>query len=106
MNRDSESKVLTNLKEWGTAMGRNLLVAAWDIGDSSYARKLEIKQLPSIVLTDFYDPDKNTFLVVIDEPSVVNDLDKLVEILPNLVNHILAGQYTHRSKRNKAVEEY
>lgn len=56
MNRDSESKVLTKLKEGGTAMGSNLLVAPWDIGDSSYrelARKLEIKQLPSMVLTDF-----------------------------------------------------
>ena len=35
---------------------------------------------------------KNTLLVVIDEPSVVNDVDKQVEILPNLVNHILAGE--------------
>lgn len=44
MNRDSESKVLTKLKEWGIAMGSNLLVAPRDIGDSSYrelARKLE-----------------------------------------------------------------
>src|SRR5690348_8340787 len=35
-NRDFETKTLARLKEWGKSMGRNLLVADWDISDPSY----------------------------------------------------------------------
>jgi hypothetical protein len=95
MNRDFEIIVLARLKAWGKTMGNNLLVADWDIGDESYrelASRLGIKNLPSIVLTDSHDPRGNDFQIVIDDSSVVRDVDTLIEILPNLVNHILTGQ--------------
>jgi hypothetical protein len=95
MNRDFEIIVLARLKAWGKTMGNNLLVADWDIGDESYrelASRLGIKNLPSIVLTDSHDPRRNDFQIVIDDSSVVRDVDMLIEILPNLVNHILTGQ--------------
>ena len=93
-NLDSEFRVLAKLKEWGISMGSNLLVAPWDIGDISYrvlVQKLEISQVPSIILTDVNKPDKNSLLIKIDDPADVNNVERLVEILPNLVNHILSG---------------
>ena len=76
-------------------MGQNLLVADWGIGDRSYldlARKLEIKRLPSIVLTDVHKPDKKGFLVVIDNDVLVDNLDIVIDILPNIVNLVLLGK--------------
>lgn len=67
MNHDFEIKVLARLIEWGNTMGNNQLVADWDVGDESYlylARKLEIKKMPSIVLTDFHNPNKDNFVIV------------------------------------------
>jgi superfamily I DNA and/or RNA helicase len=95
MNRDFEMKLLTKLQEWGNTMRANLLVADWDIGDKSYlelAKKLGIKKLPSIVLTNSHDPDKNSFRMVIDEPKIVQDIDLLIETLPDVVNGILVGE--------------
>jgi hypothetical protein len=86
MNRSFEIIVLAKLKSWGKTMGNNLLVANWDIGDESYlglAFKLGIKTLPSIVLTDSHDPSKNDFRIVIDDPSVVRDVDMLIVIHTN-----------------------
>jgi hypothetical protein len=36
MNRDFETSVLAELKEWGRNMGDNLLVVDWNMGDESY----------------------------------------------------------------------
>jgi hypothetical protein len=94
MNKPSEVQVLAKLKDWGTTMGNNLLVAPWDIGDKSYirlAQRTGITRLPSIVLTDDNTPYRGSFLIVIDEPTVVNDVDVLTEILPDIVNYILIG---------------
>jgi hypothetical protein len=95
MNHDFEIKALARLKEWGKTMGRNLLVADWDIGDISYqivGTKLGIRTLPSILLTDSHYPGPNDFCILIDDQSLVRDVDKLIEALPNLVNLILTGQ--------------
>lgn len=95
MNRDFEMKALARLKEWGKTMGRNLLVADWDIGDISYqivGKKLRIRTLPSILLTDSNDPGANDFWILIEDQSFLRNVDKLIEVLPNLVNLILTGQ--------------
>lgn len=92
MNQDSESKVLAKLKEWGNIMGNNLLVAPWDVGDPSYRRLVQqfvVRQVPSIILTRSNILDMNSYMVKIDDPSDVNDVEKLIKILPILVNHIL-----------------
>jgi len=91
-NRESEARVQAKLKEWGNTMGSNLLVALWNVGDPSYQRLVQligIKQVPAIILTRSRVLDVDSYMMKIDDPSDVNDVEKLVEILPVLVNSIL-----------------
>lgn len=95
MSHDYEIKTLEKLQQWGNAMGSNLLVAPWDIGDESYTKlkiKLQIKRVPSVVLTDSHDPDIDSFLAIIDEESIIKNVDLLTEILPNIVTLVIIGK--------------
>jgi hypothetical protein len=93
MNIHFEKQVLAKLEEFGESMGKNLFVAPWNIGDPSYIqlmRRIEIKQRPTIILTDSNSPDKNSLMIVLDS-KLIKNINELTEILPSLVDLILQG---------------
>lgn len=101
MNEDFEKNILTKLQVWGESMGKNLYVAPWNIGDPSYIelmKKIGFQNKPAIILTDSENIDRNSFLLVLDDPLLVRDEPKLTEILPSLLDFILKGEYKNATK--------
>ena len=89
-----QSELLASLIQWGTMMGDNLLVADWDIGDRSYLDIIsiaDIRRFPSVLITDDNQPTEHSFKIIIDEPSVVNNIDILKDYLQRIVNDIFKG---------------
>ncbi len=71
-----------------------MISAPLKISDSSYIeqmKKIRFKNRPAIILTDSENIDANSFMLLIDDPSIVKDVPKLTEILPSLLDFILKG---------------
>jgi hypothetical protein len=101
MNEEFEKRILAKLQVWGESMGKNLYVAPWNIGDPSYIelmKKIGFESRPAIILTDDNNMDKNSFMLVLDDPLIVRDASKLAEILPALLDFILKGEYMDAAK--------
>jgi hypothetical protein len=115
MSQDFEKSLNQQLQDWGRLMGKNVLVAPWNIGDPSYIqlmRKLGFTRRPAIILTDDSTLKSGCFIVKVDDPLVVRDISKLASTLPALLDLILlqnckeaAKEYvkTRRAERIKSL---
>lgn len=103
MDEDFEKPILDKLKKWGETMGANLYVAPWDLGDPSYIQlmnKIGFKHIPAIILSDkdVASLDKNSFMLILDDPRLIRDVPKLSEVLPALLALILKEEHTEAAK--------
>jgi hypothetical protein len=96
MNEEYEKNILAKLQVWGESMGKNLYVAPWNIGDPSYIKlmkKIGFERRPAIILAD-----KNSFMLVLDDPLIVRKASELTEILPSLLDFILKDEFMVAAK--------
>jgi len=94
-DEEYETKLIEALKKWGENLGKNVFVATWNIGDPSYvefSKKINLKSLPALILTDSNDPDINSFLVKITDIQILRDIEKLKVILPAIVQLIIINE--------------
>ncbi|SRR5712692_1228763 len=101
MSQDFEKSLNRQLEDWGRAMGKNVLVAPWNIGDPSYIqmmKKLGFTRRPAIILTDDGTLAPGCFLIKVDDPLVVRDMSRLVNVLPALLDLILLQKYKEAAK--------
>ena len=86
MSQDFEKATSDKLLQWGTAMGANLFVAPWNVGDVSYVQlmqKLGFTRRPAIILTDDPNLSPESFIMKIDDPLIIRDVARLTNILPD-----------------------
>jgi hypothetical protein len=93
---EAEGNILDALKLWGTSMGKNLYVASWNIQDKSYvdvSKEIGLTKTPAIVLTDSppHPGWRESLMLVLDDPNLVNDLDKLRPLLTMILQNVLRG---------------
>lgn len=103
MDEEFEKSILDKLMKWGNNMGRNLYVAPWNIGDSSYVQlmnEIGFKNRPAIILTDtdVIDLKKDSFMLILDDPQLIRDIPKLARVLPLLLDLILRKDYNEAVK--------
>jgi hypothetical protein len=101
MSQDFEKAISDKLQQWGIAMGANLFVAPWNVGDASYVKlmqKLGFTRRPAIILTDDSTLPPDSFIMKIDDPLVMRDVARLTEILPTLMDLILLQNYNQAAK--------
>jgi hypothetical protein len=112
---EPEQTTLDALKQWGTSMGKNLYVASWDIGDPAYrdiSNKIGLTNVPAVVLTDTAHPDKSSFLIKLDDPKLVSNLDDLRPVLTMILQHLLLGEEAEvlkdlmRSQNEKKIRDF
>lgn len=92
--KEKQSEILASLKQWGIDMGNNLLVADWDIGHKPYrdlAKIANIRRFPAVVITDDHKIKEESFKIVMEGSSVVNNFDILTDYLKRIVNDIFKG---------------
>jgi len=101
MSQDFEKTISDKLQTWGNAMGANLFVAPWNVGDPSYLQlmqKLGFTRRPAIILSDGTSLSPDSFIMKIDDPLVMRDVARLTEILPTLLDLILLQNYNQAAK--------
>lgn len=82
-------------------MGKNLFVAPWNIGDPSYValmKTLGFTRRPAIILSDGNQWTPDSFVMKIDDPLLVRNVDRLTSMLPTLLDLILLQQYNRAAK--------
>ncbi len=106
--QDFEQNTIATLKVWRKSMGKNLCVAPWDVGDPSYPKLLALItkirhrekrqngqppiRRPAIFMTDNNMPDEKSFMIILDDLSLLMDNTRLMQILVHLVDSILLGE--------------
>jgi hypothetical protein len=103
MDEEFEKPILDKLMMWGKNMGKNLYVAPLDIGDPSYIGLMDrigFKNRPAIILsdTDVINLRNDSFMLTLDDPQLMRDLPKMIEILPALLDLILKRDYMDATK--------
>jgi hypothetical protein len=94
--------MLKRLKVWGESWGQNIFVANWDIGHPNYMKLRKILQpvdLPMILFTDTDEITEESFKLLIDDPALMKQNDRLCELLPKIANLIMNGDHA------KAIKE-
>jgi hypothetical protein len=102
-DQDFEKNLINTLAKWGENYGSNLFVATWDIGDPSYiqiSKDINLDKLPCLVITDENKPNVNSFLIKISDIRIINNIDLLKQILPNLLQLIFIKD------NNEAIKKY
>jgi hypothetical protein len=95
MDEEYETKMIDTLRVWGSKLGKNVYVAHWDTRDSSYgelSKQIGLDSVPAIILTDTDKPHSKSLLIKIVDRRVVNNMEKIKTLLPNLAQLILVKE--------------
>jgi hypothetical protein len=105
MGTDNEKKIYERLTVFGNNMGENLCVARIDQKKGEYReflRKIgenEMLSKPAIIITDKNEISSDTLIIRLDEKGIVTNEEKLIEILPEIVDLVISEQDLEAMKR-------
>lgn len=98
MSTDNEKKIYERLKEFGTNMGENLCVARIDQRKSEYREflakigKKDPLGKPAIIIIDKNEIAPDTLIIRLDEPGIVGNEEKLIELIPKIIDLLLCKE--------------
>jgi hypothetical protein len=95
METTVELEIMDKLKKWGKNTKKNLCVTTWDIGDPSYiqlTKTLGNYNKPAIILTCNPQIMDKSYFLVLDDPDLMKNTEKLTEELPKLFDLLLKGE--------------
>jgi hypothetical protein len=108
MSEDFEKEILSKLQAWGDSMGQNLFVAPWNIGDPSYqdlTKNIKFNNRPAIIMMDRNEIQKDSVVLIVDDPILATNASRLTKLLPILLDLILRGENKDAIKKAMQVKQ-
>lgn len=110
LNEEYEKEIIKKLEEWGGDLKETLYVGPWDIGNISVIelmKEIGLKRRPVIILSDkdIKELKKDSFMIILDEPTLIKDVPKLTEILSPLLDLIWIEEYKKAAKEAIQIQK-